>query len=80
MGDMFDLDQASFEFECPICRFQNPATLGQVRLGDVVICRGCKSNIQLADYMAKLSSARKDIQNRLKRIEESFPRNLDFTL
>lgn len=77
---MFDLDRVPFEFECPICRFQNPATLGQVRLGDVVICRGCKSNIQLADYMATLSSARKDIQSRLRRIEDSFSSRSEFTL
>ena len=39
------------EFPCSKCGFYNPATLRQVISGDVVICRGCKSSVQLDDHL-----------------------------
>jgi len=48
MASLLDLDKQSFDFPCPRCGFFNEAYLGQVKLRDVIICRGCKTNIQLA--------------------------------
>lgn len=48
---MFDLDNKEIEINCPNCDFFNPIKLKDVRLRNVIICRGCKSNLQLDDYM-----------------------------
>ena len=42
---MFDLDKFEIEIPCPRCGFDEPATIKQVRLDDVVICRSCKRNL-----------------------------------
>jgi hypothetical protein len=47
----FTIDFAEVEIPCPRCQFANSIWLRQARLRDVVICRGCKSNIQLDDHM-----------------------------
>jgi hypothetical protein len=60
-GDL-DLDRAEFEIECPRCQFYNPVLLKQARLRDVVICRGCKSNIQLDDGMNSVRKARRSLR------------------
>ena len=62
---MFDLDCAIIPIECRKCNFLNSVTVRQVRLNDVVICRGCKSNMQLLDYMGTASNAREAIRSSL---------------
>ena len=47
----FLLDKSKHEAPCPRCGFYNGFSLKQVRLNDVIICRGCNGNIQLVDYM-----------------------------
>jgi hypothetical protein len=56
-----DLDPVEIDIECPRCSFYNVATIQQIRLNDVLICRGCKSNLQLIDHMASVTNARKRI-------------------
>lgn len=77
---MFDLDCAIIPIECPICNFHNYVTVRQVRLHDVVICRGCKSNIQLVDYMGTVTNAREAIWNSLTNMMESLSRTFNITL
>lgn len=57
-----DLDIGKFEVEvdCPGCGFSNPIWLRQAQLRDVIICRGCKANIQLDDGM---NTVRKGIRS-----------------
>ncbi len=62
---MLDLDRQPIQFPCPRCGFYNGARLKQVRLRDVVICRGCKSNIQLDDHMNSYRRARRSIERAL---------------
>ena len=52
-----NLDKIEVEVECPRCGFGNPVWLRQARLRDVVICRGCKANIQLDDGMNTVRKA-----------------------
>lgn len=77
---MFDLDCAIFPIECRKCNFLNSVTVRQVRLHDVVICRGCKSNIQLVDHMGTVSNARDAIRNSLREMVGSLSRTLNVTL
>ncbi len=46
-----NLDKFEVEVDCPRCQFANPIWLKQARFRDVIICRGCKANIQLEDSM-----------------------------
>ena len=69
---MIDLDKQSIEISCPRCGFYNPVFLRQVKLRDVVICRGCKVNIQLDDYMNEYRKTEKSIQNLLAELESKF--------
>jgi transposase-like protein len=72
-GD-FDLDNLETEIECPRCLFSNPVRLKQVRLRDVAICRGCKSNLQLDDGMNSLRKARRSVQRQLNALQDQIKR------
>ncbi len=65
---MIDLDKVTVEIPCPRCHFWNAIFFKQVRLRDVIICRGCKCNIHLDDRMNECRKAVRDI----KAITEDF--------
>jgi hypothetical protein len=71
---MIDLDVYSIDFECPRCKFYNSATLKQVRLRDVLICRGCKSLINLEDHMNEVRKAIRSITKSINHLETTFQR------
>jgi predicted RNA-binding Zn-ribbon protein involved in translation (DUF1610 family) len=68
---MFNLDKHTIEFACPLCGFYNSIFFIQARLRDVVICRGCKSNIQLDDHMNECRKARESLNRALRGLESS---------
>lgn len=51
------LDSTVISTPCPLCDFENHFTFKQARLRDVIICRGCKANIQLDDQMNECKNA-----------------------
>ena len=53
----FTLDRHRIDIECPRCRFPTRAFLRQIRLCDVLVCGGCKGNIQLVDHLGTLRKA-----------------------
>jgi hypothetical protein len=63
---MFNLDKVRTEIKCPRCRFLNRIWLKQIRLHDVIICRGCKSNISLTDEFNSVKKAKQDREKRFK--------------
>jgi hypothetical protein len=69
-----DIDKFEVEIDCPGCGFSNPIWLGQARLRDVVICRGCKANIQLEDSMNTVCKARRSIQRSMRELRECIER------
>jgi len=69
-----NIDKFEVETDCPGCGFVNPNWLGQARLRDVVICRGCKGNIQLDDSMNTVRKARQSIRRSLRELRESIER------
>lgn len=69
---MFNLDRAEFELSCPRCRFGNSFFYRQARLRDIIICRGCKSNIRLDDHMNECRKARQQINQALSELERTF--------
>lgn len=68
---MIDLDTKTIAFQCPNCDFYNEAFLKQVRIRDVIICRGCKSNIHLDDYMNQYQRARRSIKKAFRDLERT---------
>lgn len=58
---MLDLDTIEIELQCPECGFYNPILIKQARLRDVIICRGCKSNIRLDDQMNTVRKVVRDV-------------------
>jgi len=68
---MINFDKHEIEIQCPECSFYNPIWLKQARLRDVIICRGCKSNIQLDDQMNETRKAIKSIRRAIAELEET---------
>lgn len=69
---MLDLDRAEFEIECPRCNFATKIFYRDARLRDVLICRGCKANLQLDDHMNECRKVRKQINTAIRELEEEF--------
>jgi len=69
---MTDIDKITIEFQCPKCGFYNKIFFKQARLRDVIICRGCKNNIQLDDQMNECRKAEQAIKRAMQWVEESF--------
>lgn len=68
---MINIDDFEIEIECPKCNFYNPVYLKQIRLRDVIICRGCKANIQLEDYMNEMRKEEQRIRKSFRDLERS---------
>ena len=68
---VFDLDRFEFDVTCPDCRFTNRIFYRDARLRDVLICRGCKVNIQLDDHMNEWRKARALLNTSLSDLEEA---------
>jgi hypothetical protein len=72
-GDrMTELDYIEFDIECPRCRFSNPVYLKQVVARDVVICRGCKANLQLDDYLNEGRRTKRQVEASLNELTAAF--------
>lgn len=68
---MFDLDHFRIDIECPNCRFTDKVSFRDARLRKILICRGCKSSIQLDDRMNQCRKARKQISRATRELEEA---------
>jgi hypothetical protein len=67
----FTIDFAELDFPCPKCRFSNPFWIRQARLRDVIICRGCKCNIQLDDQMNSVRVAERNVRRAMDDLASS---------
>lgn len=76
---MIDLDSVDVDIECPRCSFFNGIRYRDARLRDVVICRGCKCNIQLDDHMNECRKVRKAVAAAIAELERSIA-DLNLTL
>jgi transcription elongation factor Elf1 len=75
---MFDLGKYDIDFECPSCGFYNHFYLKQARLRYVIICRGCKANIQLDDAMNEVRKSIRKINKAIAAIPDEI--NITITL
>lgn len=69
---MINLDKHRVDIACPRCSFFTSVSLKQVRIGDVIICRGCKNNIQLIDHQMSTQKGLREIQRSLNRLMDAF--------
>ena len=67
---MINLDDQSIEFPCLHCGFYNTILYKQARLKDVIICPGCKSNIQLNDEMNTCQKVEQELEKNLKNLNK----------
>jgi hypothetical protein len=67
----FSIDTAQVDVPCPRCSFNNSVTIRQVRTRDVQICRGCRSNIQLDDYMNQVRAAERAVRTQVKALSDT---------
>lgn len=75
---MFSLDRLSIDVPCPRCGFYNDIFLKQVKVRDVVICRGCKSNIQLDDYLNEYRKESRRVREAIKNLTKNFEISINF--
>ncbi len=78
-----DISNQKIEFECPNCHSKVPITLGQAEKEEIVVCPGCKKNIQLRDKDGSVSQSRHDIEKGIKDLQEEIKKinkNLKFNI
>ncbi len=71
-GSIPDLDRRWIDVDCPNCRLATPASLRDVRLGNVIICRGCKANIRLLDHLGEYHRMRRKLEASFRRMFAAF--------
>jgi hypothetical protein len=77
---VIDLDRFEFEVECPKCSFASKIFYRDARLRDVLICRGCKANIQLDDQMTECRKARRQFHTAIHELEEAIAKLNNITI
>lgn len=65
---MIDLDRIELDIECPKCKFVSKIFYRDARLRDVIICRGCKVNIQLDDHMNECRKVRRQLNEAMEEL------------
>ncbi len=68
---MLDLDSFKLDSTCPRCGFLNDFTIKEVRLRDVVICRGCHSNVKLDDQLNTVRWARTSLKRATRGLDDA---------
>jgi hypothetical protein len=63
-----DLDGREIDVDCPVCSLETLTTLGEIRRGDIIICRGCHANIWLEDHLAENARLRDRLRKMFKDI------------
>jgi hypothetical protein len=70
------IDNTPVTAACPVCEFSNTFTIKQARLRDMIICRGCKTTIQLDDHMNECRKVTRQIERAIAEFHESLKKNL----
>ena len=76
----FNLDKVKVDITCPTCQFLNSVTIKQARVRDVIICRGCKVNIQLEDHMNTVRKSVRDFRRALRQLEKQLSQISEITI
>lgn len=63
------IDDLAIDIGCPRCHFASTVTLKSIRLGGVIICRGCKANIVLCDHLDSVKRAVRGFSQAISKLE-----------
>ena len=74
-----DLDRHRIRIECPQCHFPARPFFRQVKHRDVLVCGGCKSNIQLVDHLGSYRKGERKMRRALEELTSSL-KNLKLTI
>ena len=66
-----DLDKTRIRIECPKCQFPSRPFFRQVKDRDVLVCGGCKSNIQLVDHLGSYRKSERRVRRALEELTSS---------
>ncbi len=69
---MIDISRHPIDIQCEKCNFKNTVTLKQAKANTIIICRGCKVNIQLIDHMYSVRKSIKSINREISSLMEEF--------
>jgi hypothetical protein len=73
---MSDLDTAQIEIPCQKCKFKNPVLIRQIVAGDAIICRGCRLNIALSDYLKLIEKAKADYERAMEDLKDALNKEI----
>ena len=57
--------------KCPRCKFPARIFFRQVKHRDVLVCGGCKANIQLVDYLGSYRKAERKVRRAIDELTTS---------
>lgn len=63
-----------------MCNFATKIFYRDARLRDVLICRGCKANIQLDDHMNECRKARRQFHTAMQELEDAIAKLNNITI
>ena len=74
-----NLGKHRFTIKCPQCKFPAHIFFRQVKHRDVLVCGGCKANIQLVDHLGSYRKAERKVRRAIEGLTSSFG-NLNITI
>lgn len=77
--ERLSLGKQRIVIECPNCGFPTRVLLRQVVHREVLVCGGCKNNIQLVDQLASIRRAERQLQKSVDQLAGSLG-NTTFTI
>ena len=69
---LINLNNFKIEIPCPKCGFYITFFFKQACNNEIIICGGCKSNVQLFDHMDECKNARKIFNRSMKKLKNIF--------
>ena len=67
---MINIGKMPVNFQCPSCGFSNKATIKQIRINDIIICRGCKANLKLQDHFDTVKKTLRSLRREIAHLED----------
>lgn len=77
---MREFSKTLIPVKCIYCDFENQVSIEQIKTEKVVICRGCRSNIVLKDYLKSVQKAERDLKKAVNDIEEALQKGFNFEI
>jgi hypothetical protein len=77
---MIDLGAAEIELPCPYCNFCNTVLIKQIKSGEMIICSGCKRDIDLTQYSNNISETEREMDDALSALQEKLKKGINLNI